>query len=184
MTSDERTAIITKLKKIYTLALEGESGEKVTAEAKIQELCQKYNVSLKDLEDDREEMVDAFFSYKTDRESALLRQIIYKVTGLEEIYRVYSESWVKQKKYKIQCTVSQQIEIEILYDFYKKLYKKEEELFYQAFTIKHNIYPESANCASSEKPDAETLRKMLHLVMGLSDDEPDTHKRITTKQGE
>ncbi len=47
--------IITLAKKLHALAERGVGGEKINAEYKLKELCQKHNISLDDLESEEAE---------------------------------------------------------------------------------------------------------------------------------
>ena len=71
-----------------------------------------------------------------------------------------------------KCTRAQQLEIEFLFDFYKRTYKKDVDLFLRAFIQKHQIFGVLKDGQKGADIDEETLRKMMMLSNGMSDDKP------------
>lgn len=135
-TIDEK--IKARIEKLRALAERGIGGEKTTAAKKLQELLDKNGISLDDLVEDKEQYY--IFSYHTKYESKLLCQCIYKVKG----YKNYPEFYVprgRRQKVGTYCTSAQKIEIELEFEFYKKVFYEELEDFISAFINKQGIYP-------------------------------------------
>ena len=115
-----------RLKKLYALALRGVGGEKVQAQAILDKLLKKYAVSLDEL--DEEIAKDYELEYHGKEQEKILMQTIYKVTDEKNaFYRLqytYSGRACKTRL-GVHCTYAQKIEIEFLFDFYKRLFEKE-----------------------------------------------------------
>lgn len=159
------------LQKLKALAQEGVGGEKENAQAKLEQLMQKYSISEEELDDSISTRVE--FTYHGAREKALLTQVIFKVKGAEP------KLWVYKHRRTIliaQVTKSQAVEIEFLFDFYNKLYKKEEEFFFSAFIQKHRLFGQSDKEGSVT---TEEYIKMVSMMASMSDESP--LKQITDR---
>lgn len=160
------------LKKLKALSEQGVGGEKVNARRKLAELMRKYNITEDDLDDDT--LVECEFKYKTDVEKTLLIQTIYKVTNEFNMYGFTNCRTGRTIKRLIgcECTKSQKIEIEFLFDFYKRVYEKDVKLFLESFIQKHCIFGKLKDGEKADAPDSETLRRMQILQSAMSDETP------------
>lgn len=169
------------LQKLKALAEQGIGGEKENAQKKLNELMKKFDISEEDISDELEQEYE--FSYKGNREKALLRQIIYKVTDKKNNFYgfVYTDSG-RACKTKIGCkiTKAQKIEIEYLFDFYKKLYQKEEKLFFDAFIQKHQLFGTLKDGEKPTKISLEELARLQAMAFAMSNEQP--LKQIEFKQ--
>lgn len=159
-------------KKLRELALRGSDGEREAAQEALDMVLKKYNLSLEEVDD--EQPKDFEFRYHGDEELGLLRQISYKVFG--EKGRVHRMRFVASQRLcrntvGITCTEAQRIEIDFLFDFYKRLYQKEKEIFFRAFIEKHRLFGESAGEGTDTISDEE-YRKILAMMNGLSTETP------------
>lgn len=167
-------AKIELLKKLKALAEQGVGGEKVNAQRMLDQLMKKYNISEEDL---CEEKVQTFeFHWNNETEKRLLIQIIYKITNSVMIYTYFHHDINgkrRQTAYILgcDCTQSQRLEIEFLFEFYLRLWKKDLALFFHAFIQKHELFGNSEGTSDS-KTDEDTLWKMSNLMRGMSDDTP------------
>lgn len=166
-----------KLKKIYALAMQGKDGEKEAAKKLLDKLLKKHNISIEELEYSEKE--DYFvIEYHDKFELRLLVQVVYKITGGNNVfdYRLSSGRLSKVKVW-VLCKKSQLIEIEFLFDFYKKLFKKEQKYLLSAFIQKHEIFPnEPAADSEPHRYTDEELHKIFSMANGLSDETP--HKQL------
>ena len=134
--------IVEKLKKIKALAECGVGGEKETALRMYEELKTRYEIEDKEIE----EVTTHWFSYKDDLEEKLLIQIFYKVTGSAS-YNIYVGRYKRRKKRGCDCTELEATEITLLFNFYREELKKEIKVFWEAFKIGNNLFPdETARC--------------------------------------
>lgn len=160
------------LKKIKTLAEQGAGGEKINAQRMLSVLMKKYGITDADLDDDK--LIPCEFRCKTDTEETLLKQTIYKVTNQVKIYGFARRRTGRTIKHLIgcECTQAQKIEIEFLFDFYKRVYAKDVALFLEAFIQKHCIFGQLPEDEEPQKIELETLRRMVTLQSGMSDETP------------
>ena len=161
-----------RLKKIYALAMQGVDGEKEQAAAILEKLIKKYGVSIEELDEDRTE--DFEMEFHGEIEKILLVQTVYKVTGFSNnVHRMryVSSGRLCNTRACVHCTKAQKIEIELLFDFYKRLFEKEKEYLLKAFIQKHNIFGNEKSGANNI-PSKEELKKIFSMMNGLSDETP------------
>lgn len=155
------------LQKIKELASHGVGGEKQNAQAMLDKLMSKYNITDEDL---CEEIIKEF-DFKTNNklEKALLGQIAYSVYGnINDKKGYYSYTYIKNKTC-IKCTDAEFLEISAKFDFYKKEYKKQQKLFYRAFIHANSIFPDEKLCKHEKESYFLTDEdmKILNLAKGI-----------------
>lgn len=162
-----------RLKKLYALALRGVGGEKVQAQAILDKMLKKYAMTLDDL--DEENVIECEFEYHGKENERILKQTIYKVTddknSFYNLQYTYSGRACKTRL-RARCTAAQKVEIEFLFDFYKRVWEKEKEALLQAFIQKHRIFGNLKEGESGKELSPEELLKMELLINGLSDEQP------------
>ena len=148
------------LKKLHALAERGDAGEREAAEAALERLSKKYGIAIDELD---AEAIKAFaFEFHGDDEEQLLVQTAWKVTNsLGNCSRKSNQLLV------IRCTEAQKLEIELLFDFYKRVWEQEREMLLRAFVQKHNIY---AKDVMYER--VANIEKIRAMVKCLSDETP------------
>lgn len=147
---DKKKQLLNKLK---ALAERGVGGEKETAQRKLQELMEKYEIDENDLSDDKKEKYQ--FKYKNEFEKKLIKQIAYRTFKKEWSERMYTYSRGRGKRsiILIECTKAEEIQLRIEYEFYKDLWKEEAEFLFNVFIQKHRIFDPEGSC----KKDGENL---------------------------
>lgn len=129
----DKTAL---LKKVRALAEHGVGGEAENAEKLLARMMKKYGISEEEL--DEETRVRRDFTYHGGEEKKILRQVVYKVTGGYAYELVYTASGRKVRtQLGADCTPAEKVEIEYLFDFYKRLWEKEKDAFLAAYIQKH-----------------------------------------------
>ncbi len=164
---------IDRLKKLYALALRGVGGEKEQAAAILEKLIKKYGVSMEDL--DEETVKEHDFIYHGKTEERLLRQIAYKVTNERNRFHnlVYTASGRGcRTRCRIECTDAQKIEIEFLFDFYKKLWERELEVIFRAYIQKHELFGTLKEGEKATEIPDEEINRIYAIIRGLSDEKP------------
>lgn len=168
------------LQKLKALAEQGVGGEKINAQRKLAALMRKYNISDEDISDEITQPCK--FKYRGERERMLLVQVIYKVTnqrGAVFGFRYTQTGRTVSNMLGCEATKAQKLEIEFLFDFYKRLYKKEEKALYMAFIQKHAIFGQLKDGETASELDEEELLKMHLMQQAMSDEQP--LKQITYK---
>lgn len=156
------------LKKIQALAERGDRGEREAARIQLERLMKKYNVQEADLAD---EIVSIhWFKVNGEYDKKLLHQVAYKIAPDRQIY-VHTHGKGARTEQGVQCTKAEAIQIQIEFEFYKRLLKEEMNFFYRAFIQKHEIYsdaPVPTNQASP-KMTSEELFRMSAMISGMQD---------------
>lgn len=156
------------LRKIKDLAERGVGGEKINAQRMLRELMEKCGLREGDLEECELDRREFYFASK--REMAILGQVIYKV--LDRTSGIYQRG----KILGCFCTAAQEIEIEFLFDFYKRLYRREEEVFYNAFVQKHKIFGRLQEGEAPQEVSEEEYAKMCGMMRAMYNETP--HRQI------
>ena len=82
---------------------------------------------------------------------------------------VYRYGKGSRTTYGITCTKAQAIQIGIEYDFYRDLWKEEQEFLFRCFIQKHAIFnPNPKEAKPSTLSDEEMLR-MKQMMQGMQD---------------
>ena len=135
---------------------------------------ESFDISSED-ELDEETAIECLFNISRIRERRLLMQIIYKVLDSKSNIYIRSDHVRNgRRKRWIGCraTVAQKIEIEFLFDFYKRLYKREEEFFFDTFIQKHELFGRLKEGEEPKSLSKEMAMKMVALMKGMSDETP------------
>lgn len=150
----DKTAL---LKKIRALAEHGVGGEAENAEKLLARMMKKYGISEAEL--DEETRIRHDFTY-------------HGVTGGYTYELVYTASGRKVRtQLGADCTPAEKVEIEYLFDFYKRLREKEKDAFLAAYIQKHRIFAIRADVEPREMSLEESI-KMSALMRGMSDESP------------
>lgn len=161
------------LKKLQALAECGVGGEKVSAEKKLRELMDKYGVDeMEFLEQEKD--IDFKFKCPSDYDKQLLRQIAYRMFGIEYREKMwwYSHGEGCKSTRIICCKQSEGIQLRIEYDFYRQLYYEELELFNSAFIQKHKLFslrPEDGDDSEPTMEELERIMRMQQMMAGMQD---------------
>lgn len=164
---DKKKQLLNKLK---ALAERGVGGEKETAQRKLQELMEKYEIDENDLSDDKKEKYQ--FKYKNEFEKKLIKQIAYRTFKKEWSERMYTYSKGREKKsiMLIECTKAEEIQLKIEYEFYKDLWKEEAEFLFNVFIQKHRIFDPKGSCKKDHyRMKEQDLKRMSMMEMLLQD---------------
>ena len=161
------------LRKLRSLAEQGVGGEKLNAQKKLEEMLKKYNISDKELDEETVELYH--FKVRGERERLLIAQIMYKVCNRKDNIFTFRRDLTGRKlssELGCECTASQRIEIELLFDFYKRLYNREEKFFFSTFIQKHRLFGELKDGEEPESVTDEERLKMEFLMEGMSNETP------------
>ncbi len=177
----EREELLKRLERIKALADRGVGGEKENAEALLQRLMQKYNITEEDIEKKVERIY--WIRYKTDLERKLIYQIAYKHCGSGHACRgVGTYSGRSKKLIGVTCTPSIYIEVEADFEFYREALKEDLDIFMQAFIHKNDIFPDPELVKDEPKSDFVMDRDRALKITAIMDgiDQRTRHKALPT----
>ncbi len=162
-------APIERMKKILALARRGVGGEKTTAEAMLQRLMSKYNLTLADLEDQAAERVRRWFKCRNKRERALLTQITAFVLQSRE-FDFWSAKNAPGER-AVSLTPLEFAEVDVRYESCKRALKQElqkaEARVYLAFIQANNLGLAPSDGAEPASMDPDELAAILGLMSGM-----------------
>lgn len=153
------------MKKLKALAEKGVGGERENAQAMLDKLLAKYDISAEALSD--EELSDHAFTYHDDFERRLLSQLRDKIATNRDAFR-YKYGKGARSTYYCTCTEAEALQIQIEFEFYSALWKDEQEMFFQAFLQKHQIFDTKPGCRTMEI-DHETTMRMAMMIEAMQD---------------
>lgn len=143
------------LKKLKALATDdrGNENERRQAEERLNELIKKYDIDPKSIDTDI--LVRRNLYYKTELESNLLHQVVYKICGNRPMYKQ------RNKRNWIWCemTDAEFLQFEMEYPTYKNAMNKELDIFYLAFINKNRIFPPDSLVPPKETEEEATPSK-------------------------
>lgn len=164
-----------KLRKIYNLSIQGSDGEKVAANCQLDRLLEKYGLDLSDLVDEAKEMVQFLWRNKT--EERLLIQIVSKVLDSSK-FNYYGNAkdclW-------LNITKAEAAEIKFLFADYKREYKNQVDIFFNAFIQKNKLFANSGDGDDDKELTAEE-RKRIYKILQMAEGMevvPVNRKRLT-----
>ncbi len=151
-------------KKIKALVDRGVGGEKENAEKLLADFLKKHNLTIEEIEG---EAINEYF-FKVDKEDVRLwRQIVanvnYEIPKYGEFPKKVQKNPYILGNFMVKCTAAEFVEIESKFNFYKKLYKQELEIFYSAFIHANRLYSGKPANESQELSDDE-LEQQLRIV--------------------
>ena len=166
------------LRKLKALAERGEAGERDIAAERLCAIMKKYGISEEALEDERRSL--ASFRYSNELERRLILQLAYAVTGKVPGQVINSETGRPRHRIGVECTTAEKIEISAKIDFYRPIIQAELEVFFEAFAMKHQLYPsEEKDELPKLEPDADRLksaRAAAAMATGMA--EHDYYKQL------
>lgn len=160
-----------KLRKILSLAESGIDGEREAAKHKLQALLLEHGLTLEDLADDGGEGIWVFYNISNKTEQGLWAQVVFQVKDTHQI-RFGTKG---RNTRTTSCTEAQANEIADLYKWHKRNFKKElrkmEAEFFEAYIIKHKLFPATPSESQSDEPvDYERLQRIMMYKSHMSDD--------------
>lgn len=157
-------------KKIKALEEKGSPGEKENAAKALKKIMLKYGISESQLDDDIEDYRKIKVG-SNKLHNRLLTQICYVVFNTDD-FGLYSAKGERGVKY-IFTSLSKFIEIECMFEFYKARFDEQLSLYYDAFVMKNDLYPEGSAKPESffSEAEIEKMRKSAAIASGLEQSE-------------
>lgn len=164
--------IINLLRKIKRLADDGMDGEREAAQAKLELLLEKHNLTLDDIGD--QTVSSHVFRYKNKMEKDLLMQCVVHISQTRQVSHAYVRN---KKEVWFKTTKAQAVDIESIYGHYRKELTKEMEAFFYAFLHRHQIFgppDDNAECTLS----VAEIERLLAMVNSMGSKSWENRKQI------
>jgi len=162
----DKQELLQQIKRLTTSSL---AGERESASRMLEKLCKKYNISLDDLADEKEERYG--FKYKNKYEKKIVLQCIFLVKNCTSI-NGYSD----RGKYITKCSKAQYIEILAVSEFYKRVWQKEIDEFLLAFIWRNEINSHCHERKENPKPPPPNQDSILAKMRAI--ERAEYHKQL------
>lgn len=152
---------LSRLKKLKALAERGIGGEKENSQMLLEKLCDKYGISIDEVESSDERKMHWFAYQRGPQFRKLLAQCIFKTIGKGR--KTYKHTHIRERKLGTECTAAEAMEIELDYEFYAGAFKVEMTRLVEMFIQKNNLFPPNTECSEN----AEVSEEDLLLYQGI-----------------
>ena len=159
-----------KLKKLLALAERGDGGEAENARRLLEELSNKYGVSIEDLLDENQVEYHFFEIGRNKIYLDLFSQCYYKVTGTDSL----SYKQISRSQIAVKMTAMQYAEMVSLFAWHKANFDNDLEEMKKnillAYCRKHRLYCDVKNDKEYELTSDEKIRlfKIIHMEASLN----------------
>lgn len=139
------------IQKLKALSDRGINGEKENATKLLHKLMKKYGISEEELEDEVTKK-EVQITINNEIELKMCHQILYAYFNNASLYkRIRAKT-----KYFTEFTAAEEIEFKYIFSIYKDSFYKEQDILYEAFVYKNNIFPpKSENSSNDEHEEKE-----------------------------
>lgn len=168
MSDQDQDRIKRRLAKVLALSQHGVGGEKTNAEAILEAGLAQHGLTIDDIgqsSDPLMQEVVKWYTYRTKHDKLILSQCYFRVTDQNSCS--YQRKRDK-KKMGLTATVLDHLEIDAMYDYYKRLFAEEVELMASAFCSKHHLHPMTQSDDDPAPMDTAKQMRMLEMMRGLS----------------
>lgn len=158
--------------KLKEMAERGTEHERVVAEKKLTSLLKKYNLTLKDINENKTKI--RFFTFANDDERMVVAHVIWSVVPNIDIKRK-----ANQKKAYCEINAEQYIEVKEKLKFYISHFKSEKYNFTIAYILKNNLQVKGSDKSDdSNNPNSDLdLKSVSNLIGGINEGKYESKKK-------
>jgi len=138
---------LSRLKKLKALAERGIGGEKENAQMLLEKLCEKYGISIDEVESSDERKMHWFRFRKGAQLRKLLAQCVFKTIGKGR--STYKRTNTRARELGTACTAAEAMEIELDYEFYADALQIEMTRLVEMFIQKNDLFPPNTDVSKS-----------------------------------
>ena len=185
----DREEILNKIRKVQALAEQGVGGEKESAEKRLAEMMEKYDITWEDL--GKEEEIIFWYTAKGKDWKMLINQIL----GVNEIRHAFVDPHSQTKNSKwlrscsdrprganvvMICSRAKFIEMTTAYEIYQRSFDEHYESFVYAFLGQNKLLGKpSTNNRELTPEEEQTYRRAVLMMSGV--DKAQINKQIEAK---
>lgn len=146
-------ALMRRIGKIRALAERGVDGERVAAQAMLESILTRHNLTLADIEDEKQvrNWVEVEFVGKHER--TLMTQVICKVAGYSGGIPIRQRKGTRSR-FQVQLSPAEHVEVEFVFELMRKALADEFDKVLSAFIYRNSLYGPSAE-VNDAQPDRE-----------------------------
>ena len=165
MQSEAANEIISRLKKLKSLADKGVDGEAEAAKRLLEKVAKKHNIDINSISSD----VKRFSVKSTGWRLSLIFQLCAIVCGVNNFTTLRGSY---KSETIIECEEDKWLEVAARFKILEKDYKEQLALFYEAFLVCNNLTlsPDNSSKLNDDelKQDIERLKKVSKMAKGLT----------------
>lgn len=162
--------VIELARKLNALAKRGDKGERDNATQLLHNLLRKTGLRLEDIEGDT--LRELSFPFRSEEDRKLVGQVLASIVPHDRPVCLLK----RNKTLLVLLTVAEEVEARVKVPHYRKLFKSEKALFFQAFIRANDLYRKSD---PNEQPDRlptdeeiEEWRRIAAMAQGIRKDTP------------
>lgn len=143
-------ALMRRIGKIKALAERGVDGEQAAAQAMLENILARHNLTLADIEDEKpaRNWVEVEFSGKHER--ALMGQVIRKVRQHAGDLQIKQRKGARSRFF-VELSPAEHVEVEFVFELMRKALADEFEKTLHAFIHRNRLYGPSADCDDEDR---------------------------------
>ncbi|WP_273163748.1 hypothetical protein [Massilia timonae] len=142
-------ALMRRIGKIKALAERGVDGEQAAAQAMLENILARHNLTLADIEDERPARNWVEVNFVGKHERTLMTQVICKVAGYSGGLTIRQRKGTRSCFYA-QLSPAEHVEVEFLFELMRRALADEFEKVLSAFIYRNRLY--GPNAATDEEP--------------------------------
>ena len=184
----DREEILNKIRKVQALAEQGVDGEKESAEKRLAEMMEKYDITWEDL--GKEEEIIFWYTAKGKDWKMLINQIL----GINGIRHAFVEPNGQDKNTKFLrscadrprganvvmiCSRVKFIELTTAYEIYQRSFDEHYESFIYAFLFRNNLLGTGGGDHQTTPEEQRMLERSTMMLSGI--EKAQIHKQIEAK---
>lgn len=171
------SAIIERLQKVLRLAQGGTGGEADNAQRQLDAMLRKHGMTLADITDEDDVLVEARFDCASDAAERLVVQIVGRV--MDTSHTTFYTYRSKRKKIFCKLPRAKMLEAQLHYAILLPALLASLNLAFRAFVMANNIYPQTTENEERELTLAQKqeLLRIAEISKGM--ERPQIHTAIT-----
>lgn len=130
----------------------------------------KYGITLDQLKSHKKQF--RTFSFRNRHDKEILFQVVFKTLNVNEVhYHKVRDTITDNLKRKIgfSLTETEYIEVDMLYNIYRKAFDDEIKMLFTAFIVKHQIFGEDNKTSEGPEPPLEEVQKIRNMMRLIKD---------------
>jgi hypothetical protein len=166
-------ALMRRIGKIKALAERGVDGEQAAAQAMLENILSRHNLTMADIEDTAPVRSWVEVKFSGEHERTLMGQIVRKVTQQNDLYIKRQKG--TRARYYVELSPAEHVEVEFLFEVMRRALADEFDKVLSAFIYRNDLFGPSAESDEDEEhPAARTpeqvarSRQIAAMAMHMS----------------
>jgi len=154
-------ALMRRIGKIKALAERGVDGEQAAAQAMLENILARHNLTLADIEDTAPVRNWVEVSFSGRHEKSLMAHVILKVRQEPGTFRIRQRKRVRSR-YLVELSPAEHVEVEFVFELMRKALADEFDKVLSAFIFRNRLFgPSPERDDDDDKPDTRTAEERM-----------------------